>query len=76
MIETHVAHPCVKGKARFEREGAQLRRDNTLANWSRRAHAIASDPTSSTVAGTADPPTMNRWVTTAQTIVGMSRRAD
>ena len=30
---------------------------------------------SSTVAGTADPPTMNRWVTTAPTIVGMSRSA-
>ena len=25
-------------------EGAQLRLDNTLATWSRRAHAIASDP--------------------------------
>src|SRR5207302_917678 len=37
-------------------EGAQLRLDNTLASWSRRAHAIASDPMSSTVAGTGDPP--------------------
>ena len=30
---------------------------------------------SNTVAGTADPPTMNRWVITAATIVGMSRSA-
>src|SRR5437870_11673454 len=56
-------------------EGAQLRLDNTLASWSRRAHAIASDPMSSTVAGTGDPPTMNRWVNTAPTIVEMSRSA-
>src|SRR4029453_17528931 len=57
------------------REGAQLHLDNTAGSWLRRAHAIARDPVSSTAAGTADPPTMNRWVKTAPTIVGMSRSA-